>query len=142
MERESLALLLSQGLSVEKIAARFGKHPSTVSYWMDNYGLEAVNREKHVARGGIARERLEALVAADKTVQGIAAELGLGRATVRHWLRRHGLRTSAARRTEEGIAARDAGRLAILRSCQRHGETDSQLKDAATTDASSVVRSK
>ena len=79
MERESLALLLSQGWSVERIAARFGKHPSTVSYWMDKYGLEAVNREKHAARGGIPRERLEAPVAADKTIQGIAAELGLGR---------------------------------------------------------------
>jgi hypothetical protein len=41
MEKESLELLLGQGLSVEKIAKRFGKDPSTVSYWMGKYGLEA-----------------------------------------------------------------------------------------------------
>jgi transposase len=62
MNRESLELLLSQGLSIEKIAKRFGKRPSTVSYWMGKYGLTAVNRQKHAARGGIERERLEELV--------------------------------------------------------------------------------
>ena len=39
MDRESLAVLIARGLSVEKIAERFGKHPSTVSYWMAKYGL-------------------------------------------------------------------------------------------------------
>ena len=63
MEKESLELLLRQGLSVEKIGKRFGKDPSTVSYWMAKYGLEAVNREKHAAKGGIEQERLSALMA-------------------------------------------------------------------------------
>jgi transposase len=49
MKRESLEVLLGQGLSVEKIAKRFGKDPSTISYWMGKYGLQAVNRDKHVA---------------------------------------------------------------------------------------------
>ena len=56
MDRGSLELLLGQGLSIEKIAERFGKHPSTVSYWLAKHGLKAVNREKHAARGGIERE--------------------------------------------------------------------------------------
>jgi IS30 family transposase len=34
MDRESLRLLLAQGVTVEEIGRRFDKHPSTVSYWM------------------------------------------------------------------------------------------------------------
>jgi IS30 family transposase len=30
VDKESLRVLLGQGLSVEKIAERFGKHPSTI----------------------------------------------------------------------------------------------------------------
>jgi transposase-like protein len=62
MEKESLVALLGQGLSVEKIARRFGKHPSTVAYWVAKHGLVAPMREQHAAKGGIERERLEALV--------------------------------------------------------------------------------
>ncbi len=53
MDRNSLRLLLEQGLSVERIAKRFGKHPSRVSYWMAKHGLAAPNGEKHAAKGGI-----------------------------------------------------------------------------------------
>jgi transposase len=53
MEKDSLVTLLSQGLSVEKIAKRFGKDSTTVSYWMVKYGLDAPNNEKHAAKGGI-----------------------------------------------------------------------------------------
>jgi transposase len=56
MDKESLELLLDQGLSVEKVAKRFGKDPSTISYWMGKYGLHAVNRETHAAKGGIERD--------------------------------------------------------------------------------------
>jgi AraC-like DNA-binding protein len=52
MGRDWLTTLLARGLSVEKIAQRFGKHPSTVSYWMAKYGLEAPNHDKHAPRGG------------------------------------------------------------------------------------------
>jgi transposase len=61
VKRESLEVLLSQGFSVEGIAARFNRHPSTISYWMAKFGLEAVNRERHAARGGIDRDELERL---------------------------------------------------------------------------------
>jgi transposase len=95
-----------QGLSVEKIAKRFGKHPSTVSYWMAKYGLEAVNRDKQAARGGIERELLEPLVEAGMTIAEIAQELDLSTGTVRLWLQRHGIRTLVARRVQTGRAAR------------------------------------
>jgi transposase len=88
MERESLRLLLSQGLSVEKIAERFGKHPSTVSYWMNKHGLDAVNRDKHTAKGGIERDRLLALAGDGKSIAEIATEVGLSKTTVRYWMGR------------------------------------------------------
>ncbi len=59
MDKESLKLLLDQGSSIEKVAKRFGKDASTVSYWMRKYGLRAVNREKHLPKGGIDRQQLE-----------------------------------------------------------------------------------
>jgi transposase-like protein len=62
VDKDSLELMLSQGLSMERIAKRFGTGPSTVSYWMKKYGLVSPYREKHAAKGGIERERLEALV--------------------------------------------------------------------------------
>jgi transposase len=123
MDRESLTLLLARGLSVEKIAQRFGKHPSTVSYWMAKYGLEAPNHEKHAAKGGIARERLEEYVAAGMTIAEIADAVGLSKATVRYWLRRHDLRTRATARVAVERAAREAGQADVMLICKRHGET-------------------
>jgi transposase len=124
MERESLRLLLAQGLSVEKIARRFGKHPSTVSYWMGKHGLVAVNRDKHAAWGALPRERLEALAGAGLTIAEIATEVQRSKATVRHWLRRHGLRTRATERGGKVREARQAGSLELTLVCPRHGETD------------------
>ena len=51
MDEDSLKLLLARGLSVERIAKRFDRDASTVSYWMRKYGLEAPNREKYAAKG-------------------------------------------------------------------------------------------
>lgn len=131
MDKGSLQLLLDQGLSVERIAKRFGKDPSTVSYWMKKYGLVSPYREKHAAKGGIERAELEALVEAGMTIAEIAADVGLGKATVRHWLRRYGLRTQNARGrrpAEVARAARAAGLLTTVMSCKHHGETEFVLE--------------
>ena len=72
MDEDGLKVLLARGVSVEQIAGRFQKDPSTVSYWMAKYGLQAPSRDKHAARGGIARERLEELVADDRSIAEIA----------------------------------------------------------------------
>ena len=58
MDKESLALLLAQGLSVEKIAQAVRQAPVDGVVLDAQVGLEAVNREKHAAKGGIERERL------------------------------------------------------------------------------------
>ena len=127
VERESLESLLEQGLSIARIAKRFGMDPSTVSYWMAKYGLKSIFRDKHRAKGGIPRERLVELVNRGMTIAEIAAAVGLSKGTVQHWMRRYGLRTvsAASRRSAEVTqAARAAGKLAITMRCPRHGSTD------------------
>jgi transposase len=131
MDRESLELLLSQGLSVEKIAERFGKAPQTISYWMAKYGLEAVNRQKHAARGGIDQERLTELVAAGMTIAEIAAEVDLSKTAVRHWLRRYGLKTANSRGRRpagETRVATDGSPRIVMLECRHHGPTEFVLE--------------
>lgn len=127
MEKESLELLLAQGESIERIAKRFGKDPSTISYWMKKYGLVSPYAEKHAARGGLEREQLEALVDVGMSLTEIASEVDRSVGTVRHWLRRYGLRTdnTAGRRPLEHVrAAKDAGQLSVTMRCRHHGETE------------------
>ena len=126
MDKQSLELLLAQGESIERIAKRFGKDPSTVSYWLKKHGLKSPYAEKHAAKGGIDRERLEGLVASGMTVGEIAADVGLSKGAVRHWLRVYGLRTARARGERPAVlrAAKEAGQLTLTLSCRRHGDTD------------------
>lgn len=127
MDKESLKLLLAQGLSVERIAARFGKHPSTVSYWMAKHGLMARGREKHAPKGGIGRDELETLVAAGMTIAEMTDALGVSKATVRYWLKRYELRTGnrvGPRIGRRAMEARQAGLAAITFTCIHHGETE------------------
>ena len=144
MEKESLELLLGQGLSVEKIGKRFGKDPSTVSYWMAKYGLEAVNREKHAAKGGLDQDRLViSACGTGKTIAEMAADVGLSKTTVRHWFGRYGLKTSTARgrrpagetRVASDEAPRQVDRLDVLRE---HGETEWCSRAVATIAAGAV----
>ena len=112
MDRESLRLLLAQGMSVEKIGERFGKHPSTVAYWMAKHGLGAPNRDKRAAKGGIEREVLTALVDDGLTIAGIGEALGCSRTAVRYWLGQYGLRTQRSRgadMSEQARIAREGG---------------------------------
>ncbi|HEY2260083.1 MAG TPA: helix-turn-helix domain-containing protein [Solirubrobacteraceae bacterium] len=127
MDKGSLALLLSQGLSVEKIAERFDKHPSTVAYWMKKHGLEAVNREKHAAKGEIDPEQLRGLVAEGLSISELAERLERSKATVRHWLKRHGLETAlAARRSavRAAVAGLESEPQRLVLRCRVHGDTD------------------
>jgi transposase-like protein len=126
MEKDSLAALLDHGFSVERIAKRFGKDPSTISYWLRKHGLETPNREKYAAKGGIERARLEELIETGMTIAEIASELELSKGTVRHWMRRYGVRTQngrGRRARELGAAAKEAGRLEVTMTCTRHGAT-------------------
>ena len=130
MDKESLQLLLAQGLSVERIALRFGKDPSTISYWMKKYRLQSPFAQKHAAKGGIERERLEELVGEAMTTAEIADAVGLSKGTVRHWLRVYGLRTIRFRgeRLKLAQAAKEARLMTVVLSCRHHGATEFVLE--------------
>lgn len=126
MDRDVIERLLAQGVSIEKIAERFGKNPATVSYWAAKYGLDSPFKGKHAAKGGIEQERLGGLVEAGATIAEIAEEVALSKATVRYWLRRYGLRTKNARgsRADAARSAKAAGILVTTLSCRHHGLTE------------------
>lgn len=127
MDKQSLELLLGQGVSIERIAKRFGKDPSTVSYWVKKHGLSSPDAERHAARGGIEREPLEELVEAGMTIAEIAQGVDRSKATVRHWLRRYGMKTRNGIGTGKpgaSKAAREAGLLSTNMTCEHHGETE------------------
>jgi transposase len=126
MERDYLQGLLAQGLSLAEIGRRVGRHESTVASWVAWHGLQAAGAERHRARGGLAREQLEGLVEDGMSIAQIAAEVDRSKATVRHWLRRYGLKTwspSGSRRAHESHAAREAGLREATMACASHGET-------------------
>jgi len=62
MDRGSLESFLGRVLSLAKIGRRVGLNEATVGYWVKKHGLQAVDREKHAARGGMARKELQTLV--------------------------------------------------------------------------------
>jgi transposase len=125
MDRGSLEQMLSQGLSLAEIGHRVGRHEATVSYWLKQYGLEAVNQGKHAAKGGLDRDDLVSLVAAGMSIAEIAEAVGRSKATVRHWLRKYGLRTVGGvgrRSADASRAAREAGLAEATLVCPTHGE--------------------
>jgi len=127
MDRASLEQMLAQGLSLAEIGRRFDRHEATIAHWVQKHGLQAVNREKHAARGGLSRDELELLVDQGATIAEIADALGRSKATVRHWLIRHGLKTHSnrgRRPSEKILAAKDAGLRVVTMRCKLHGETE------------------
>jgi transposase-like protein len=123
MDKEALETLLERGLSLDRIAERFGVHPSTVSYWLKKHGLSAAHAARHSARGGIPRDRLTELVEAGGTHRSIAAELGISVATVRYWLKRFGLATRGTAMRQLPAREKEARPLSTQRNCKHHGET-------------------
>jgi transposase len=120
VDRDWLAAQLAAGRSYEAIAREVGRHPSTVSYWARRHGLISAHAPRHAARGGIDRDALTALVEEGLSVRDIAARLQLSAATVRHWLREHGLQTH---RTRTQAPTDDAEAGVAIRVCPSHGPT-------------------
>ena len=116
MDRDWLASRLSEGRSIESIAREAGRSPSTVGYWVNKHGLTSTHAPKHAPRGGIARDRLQALVEAGRSIREIATELDVSAATVRHWLGKYDMKTQPARYSSTHADA-------VMRECERHGWT-------------------
>jgi transposase len=126
MDRRSLELCLAHGLSLKAIGRRLGRHEATVAYWVDKHGLQAANRDRHVARGALRKADLERLVRSGASIAEIATDVDRSKATVRHWLARFGLKTSNGpepRRSPEAQAAKEAGLASITAKFPRHGDT-------------------
>jgi transposase len=119
MDRAVLEQLLRDELSLAEIGRRVGLHESTVGYWVKKHRLKPVNREKHVARGGVRREDLKSFVEAGMSSAQIAEAVGLSKTTVRHWLREYGLKTEWAERRHASMELQPE---ALLR-CRHHGLT-------------------
>jgi transposase len=118
VNKEFLEECLAEGMPLEAIGKRAGKHESTVSYWLKKHGLVAAQAEKHSAKGGLAKEELERLLAAGLSLREIANHLDRSLATVRHWVGRYELKPNPRRKrgTEDGPRE-------MVSRCQHHGET-------------------
>jgi transposase len=119
---EVLEGYLRRGLSLKAIGQLTGRHPSTIGYWVKQHGLAAVHRDRHAPKGGIDRETVGALVRDGLSTREISDRLGLSQSTVRHWLRKHGLKTIHARR-ENSNGQRGADSDRKVMACGRHGMT-------------------
>lgn len=130
MDRARLERWLADGLSLEEMGRRTGRHPSTVSYWLDKHGLRAAHRLRHAPRGSLTCEQLDALVRRDLSVRQIADEVGRSPSTVRYWLQRYGLETSEPARRRR-VAPRARPR--IPGRCEIHGEVTLFVRDDGST---------
>ena len=117
MDRAWLHEQLAGGRSIESLARETGRDPSTVAYWVAKHGLASMHAPKHAARGGVARDELEPLVTAGLSVRAIAERLGVSYTTVRHWLKKHGLKTRGAVKPPKSEAR------TVERDCPVHGYT-------------------
>jgi transposase-like protein/5-methylcytosine-specific restriction endonuclease McrA len=121
MDRDWLVNRLEADASIQAIARAVGKHPSTVSYWVNKHGLASAYAVRHAPRGGIPREVLAELACEGLSIRGMASRLGCSAATVRHWLRKHEVethRTAQLRSTRQG---RSEEQPAAVRICAVHG---------------------
>jgi DNA-binding transcriptional ArsR family regulator len=124
MDRAWLHEQLAGGRSIESLARETGRDPSTVAYWVAKHGLASMHAPKHAARGGIARDELEPLVTAGLSVRAIAERLGVSYTTVRHWLKKYGLKTRGAVKPPRARRARSSATARIEEAggaCQRCG---------------------
>lgn len=117
MEKEFLQQCLAEGLSLEAIGKRVGKHESTVSYWLKKHGLKAAKAEKHSAKGAPSKEEMKRLLAAGLSLREVAERLDRSLATIRHWMKRYELKSTPRRKRASERSCRE------MRShCKRHGE--------------------
>jgi transposase len=121
MEQEFLESCLADGLSLEAIGERVGKHPSTVSYWLRKHDLSPAGSFRHSPKANVDEARLRELVEEGASIRKIAEDIGAGYSTIRYWLKRLGLETE--RMAGKRVAAQQcsAGPRGEGLSCPKHG---------------------
>ncbi|MGN6201385.1 MAG: helix-turn-helix domain-containing protein [Solirubrobacterales bacterium] len=118
MQKAFLEQCLAEGMSLEAIGKRAGKHESTVSYWLKKHGLVAVRADKHGAKGAPSKEEMERLLAAGLSLREIASRMGRSFSTIRHWMRKYELKPNPRRKRGSEDGARET-----VSRCKHHGET-------------------
>jgi transposase len=121
MQKELLEECLAEGMSLEAIGKRVGKHESTVSYWLKKHGLEATRAEKHSAKGAPSKEEMERLLAAGLSLRGIAERTERSLGTIRHWMRKYEMETERSSRLRESKDACRTGSKTATLNCPKHG---------------------
>lgn len=123
MDKRFLEDCLTQGMSLDRIAERAARHPSTVGYWLTKHGLEANGSERHSAKGNVELGELARLVEGGASIREMADELGAGYSTVRYWLKRFNLETERTKRRKDTAEARRLGLRRTYLRCSKHGHT-------------------
>lgn len=118
MDRELLEDCLAEGMSLEAIGKRVGKHESTIGHWLKKYGLAAAKAEKHALKGAPSKEEMERLLAAGLSLRRVAEELDRSLATIRHWMSKYGLKPAPRRKK-----ASEHGPREMPSVCKQHGST-------------------
>ena len=125
MDRHELERLVAEGRTLQEIGRVYGKHPSTVGYWLKKFGLRAAHSDLYGRRGPLDRQVLADLIERGMTEREIAEETSRSCSTVRHWLKQYGLRTQRARGAlMDGPRPRHA-----QRRCLKHGRTEFVLEN-------------
>lgn len=128
MERDRLVALLDEGLSLDGIALRTDRSPSTVSYWLAKHGLRANGAARFAARGPLDRQMLAALAAEGLSGPEIAQRLGCSYHMVRHWLKRYGFKTRQSQNREVAREAIQRGDHLAELECAKHGVVEHVLE--------------
>jgi len=124
MDRDQLKRWLDDGLSLPQIGALVNRDPSMVGDWVQKYGLVANGRQKYAPRGGLTWAQLEPLVNQGLTLQEIADRLQRSTWTVRHWMKKHGLKTWGIAGIGLSFAKLTAGIARVEAECRRRGLTE------------------
>lgn len=128
MDREWLVAELASRRSVEAIAQRAERSPSTVSYWLKRHGLRANGAERFGAQPRVDPAVLTRLVDSGASVRQIAAEVDRSTGVVRRALAAHGLVTRSVAKRGAARAALAAGRRRAVLVCAAHGEVEHVLE--------------
>ncbi len=128
MERALLTSLLAEGLSINAIAARVSRSPSTVSYWLKRHDLLANGAERYGHRFAVDRSTLVRLIDEGKSVPEIAARLDRTTGVIRRALARHGLETRGSQNRRLARQALDAGARTATLLCRHHGAAEHVLE--------------
>ena len=121
MQKKVLEQCLAEGMSLEAIGKRVGKHESTVSHWLKKYGLEAARAEKHAAKGAPPKEEIERLLGEGQSLREIAQGTDRSLSTIRHWMDKYGLETERSSRLRESKEACSKGLKTARLRCPKHG---------------------